>query len=145
MQQDAFFAPTTKTPYTDDVALGYQADLGRNMSAESELHQPPDARHPRGLRPRRSSRTPPTARPRYPGPINDPQSLWLGLDYFGYAQNPGSNFVIAHAERRQARLPAAWTSIFRKRYSNNWQSLGVLHLQLGRGQHQLRLERRLPG
>ena len=31
----------------------------------------------------------------YPGPIDDPQSLWLGLDYFGYAQNPGSNFVIA--------------------------------------------------
>ena len=24
-----------------------------------------------------------------------PESLWLGLDYFGYAENPGSNFVIA--------------------------------------------------
>ena len=27
--QDAFIAPTTKTPYTDDITVGYQADLGR--------------------------------------------------------------------------------------------------------------------
>ena len=35
VQQDAFFAPTTKTPYTDDLTAGYQVDLGRNMSLEA--------------------------------------------------------------------------------------------------------------
>ncbi len=35
VQQDAFFAPTTKTPYTDDLTFGYAADLGRNMSLET--------------------------------------------------------------------------------------------------------------
>ena len=32
---DGFFAPTTKTPFTDDLQLGYSVDLGRNMSFES--------------------------------------------------------------------------------------------------------------
>ena len=35
VQQDAFFSPTTQTPYTDDLTLGYQVDLGRNMSFET--------------------------------------------------------------------------------------------------------------
>src|SRR5688500_11575637 len=35
--QDAFFAPTTKTPYTDELQLGYQIDLGSNMSLETNL------------------------------------------------------------------------------------------------------------
>ena len=35
VQQDAFFAPTTQTPYTDDITIGYQVDLGRNMSFET--------------------------------------------------------------------------------------------------------------
>jgi hypothetical protein len=29
---DGFFAPTIKTPYTEDLQLGYSVDLGRNMS-----------------------------------------------------------------------------------------------------------------
>jgi hypothetical protein len=32
--QDAFIAPTTKTPYTDDITLGYQVDLGQQVTAE---------------------------------------------------------------------------------------------------------------
>ena len=35
MQQDAFFSPTTQTPYTDDTTVRYQVDLGRNMSFET--------------------------------------------------------------------------------------------------------------
>ncbi len=33
--QDALFAPTTQTPYTDDLQIGYGVDLGRNMSFEA--------------------------------------------------------------------------------------------------------------
>jgi hypothetical protein len=56
----------------------------------------------------------------YPGPIDHPDSLWLGLDYFGYSQNPGSNFVIATLEggKRDAN---GFELSFRKRYDNNWQ------------------------
>ena len=35
VQQDAFFSPTTQTPYTDDTTIQYQVDLGRNMSFET--------------------------------------------------------------------------------------------------------------
>jgi hypothetical protein len=33
--QDAFFSPTTQTPYTDDLQIGYAVDLGNNMSFEA--------------------------------------------------------------------------------------------------------------
>ena len=80
----------------------------------------------------------------YPGPINDPQSLWLGLDYFGYSENPGSNFVIATLNGGKRNYQGV-DLIFRKRYSDRWQLLGLLYLQLGEGQHELRFERGLPG
>ncbi len=122
MQQDAFFSPTTQTPYTDDLSFGYQVDLGRNMSFESSYtnRRTRDILEDYDLALYAVSTTGSTAL--YPGPINDPNSLWLGLDYFGYSQNPGSNFVIATlagGERNYQGLDF----IFRKRYSNNWQFL----------------------
>jgi len=33
--QDAFFSPSTKTPYTDDLQIAYAVDLGRNMSFDA--------------------------------------------------------------------------------------------------------------
>ncbi len=77
--QDALFSPTTQTPYTDDLQLGYAVDLGRSMSFEAlysnrrtrdifedyDLHLYSD----------------PTG---YPGPVNHPDSLFLPLSYFGY-------------------------------------------------------------
>ena len=61
-----------------------------------------------------------TATTSYPGPINDPNSLWLGLDYFGYTENPGSNFVIGtlFGGKRDAN---GVEFAFRKRFDNNWQ------------------------
>ena len=121
-QQDAFFSPTTQTPYTDDLSFGYQVDLGRNMMFESSYtnRRTRDILEDYDLALYAVSTTGSTAL--YPGPINDPNSLWLGLDYFGYSQNPGSNFVIATlagGERNYQGLDF----IFRKRYSNNWQFL----------------------
>jgi hypothetical protein len=117
---EALFAPTTKTPYTDDWQLGFEIDLGGNMSVEV-------------LAIKRETRdimedyelclyaycTDGTTY--YPEPDAE-NSLWLGLDYFGYDVNPGSNFVIATlagGERNWDGLEL----IFRKRYSNNWQAL----------------------
>ena len=58
----------------------------------------------------------------YPGPINHPDSLFLGYEYFGYTENPGSNFVIgtlAGGERNFQGLEF----VFRKRFANRWQLL----------------------
>ena len=115
--QDAFFSPTTQTPYTDDLEFGYAVDLGNNMSFDAlyykrmsrdiledydlELYADPNG---------------------YPGPIDDPDSLFLGYDYFGYTENPGSNFVIgtlAGGERNFQGMEF----VFRKRFANNWQTL----------------------
>jgi hypothetical protein len=110
------------TPFTDDFQLGYEIDLGRNMSFEAvytnrrtrDIFEDYDlALYGYDLDGVTTS---------YPGPLDHPDSLWLGLDYFGYAENPGSNFVImtlAGGERNYQGVEFT----FRKRYSNNWQAL----------------------
>jgi hypothetical protein len=115
--QDALFAPTTQTPYTDDLQLGYAVDLGNNMSFESlysnrrtrdvfedyDLHLYAD----------------PTG---YPGPVDHPDSLFLPLSYFGYDAVPASNFVVATLEggKRDYHIVDL---VFRKRFANRWQFL----------------------
>ena len=73
-----------------------------------------------------------------------PNSLFLGYDYFGYSENPGSNFVIgtlAGGERNFQGLEF----VFRKRFAEQLADADVVQLERRQGQHQLRLERRLPG
>ena len=123
VQQDAFFSPTTQTPYTDDVQVGYAVDLGRNMSVEAtyinrrtrdiledyDLHLYADPSGYAGLE-------------GIPGPVDHAQSMFLGYGYFGYTENPGSNFVIATlagGERNYQGLEL----VFRKRFDRGWQML----------------------
>lgn len=115
--QDAFFSPTTQTPYTDDLQFGYAVDLGNNMSFDAlyfnrrtrdiledyDLHLYAD---PEG----------------YPGPIDHPDSLFLGYDYFGYTENPGSNFVIGTLAGGKRDFHGL-EFVFRKRYADRWQLL----------------------
>jgi hypothetical protein len=131
VQQDAFFAPTTKTPYTDDFSAGYQADLGRNMSAEVNYtyRRTRDILEDYDLSLFAYATNGTTA---YTGPLDDPQSLWLGLDYFGYTENPGSNFVIATLNGGKRNYQGV-DFIFRKRYSDNWQLLGSYSYNWAKG------------
>ena len=131
VQQDAFFSPTTKTPYTDDWSFGYQADLGRNMTAEVNYtsRRTRDILEDYDLALFANTVSGGTD---YPGPIDDPQSLWLGLDYFGYSQNPGSNFVIGTLNDGK-RDYKGLDLIFRKRYSDNWQLLGSYSYNWAKG------------
>ena len=115
--QDAFFSPTTQTPYTDDLQFGYAVDLGNNMSFDAlyfnrrtrdiledyDLHLYAD---PEG----------------YPGPIDHPDSLFLGYDYFGYTENPGSNFVIGTLAGGKRDFHGL-EFVFRKRFADRWQLL----------------------
>ena len=115
--QDAFFSPTTQTPYTDDLQFSYAVDLGNNMSFDAlyfnrrtrdiledydlELYADPHG---------------------YPGPVDHPDSLFLGYDYFGYTENPGSNFVIGTLEGGKRDFNGL-EFVFRKRFSDRWQAL----------------------
>jgi hypothetical protein len=115
--QDALFAPTTQTPYTDDLQLGYAVDLGRNMSFEAlysnrrtrdvfedyDLHLYSD----------------PTG---YPGPVVHPDSLYLPLSYFGYDDVPESNFVVGTLAGGKRDYHIVDLT-FRKRFSDRWQFL----------------------
>jgi hypothetical protein len=119
--QDALFTPTTKTPWTEDIMLGYQADLGQDMSFELVATK----RRTRDImedydQAEYAFRDDGTTN--YPGPVDHPDSLFLGLDYFGYSSWPESNFVIGTlfgAERNYEGVDL----IFRKRFSDNWQAL----------------------
>lgn len=116
---DGLFAPATKTPYTDELQLQYERDLGNNMSGTVTYYN----RRTRdifedfdpGLY---------TVAAQYPGPVNDPKSLFLGWGYFGFdpANPPAANFFLSTLEggkRDYNGLELVW----RKRYSNNWQAL----------------------
>ena len=133
--QDAFFSPTTKTPYTDEYQVGYQIDLGHNMSFEAtavrrqtrdiledyDLGLFADDEHCLSSDPAKLAQCG-YAEGFGAGNANDPNSLYLGLDYFGYAKNPGSNFVIgtlAGGKRDYDGIDL----VFRKRFANNWQAL----------------------
>jgi Carboxypeptidase regulatory-like domain len=109
--QDAFFAPTTKTPYTDELQFGYQIDLGRNMSFETSAYR----RQTRDVIEDYDMAL-------YAGDPADAGDFYLGLDYFGYDSIPPSNFVIATLAGGK-RDTDGIDLVFRKRYANNWQGL----------------------
>ncbi|MGE3273644.1 MAG: carboxypeptidase regulatory-like domain-containing protein [Vicinamibacterales bacterium] len=126
--QDAFFAPTTQTPYTDDLQVSYSADLGSSMSFSALYFN----RKTRDILEDYDLGLYASGPEGYGGDINAPDSLYLGLDYFGYAENPGSNFVIgtlAGGERNFQGLEF----VFRKRFSNNWQMLSSYNWNDGKG------------
>lgn len=90
---DALFAPTTKTPYTDELLLGYATTFGRDLSLsvtytnrktrdiledyDLGLYSDPDG----------------TADPTL-GYAAEGTDFYLPLSYFGYTTMPDSNYVI---------------------------------------------------
>jgi hypothetical protein len=131
--QDAFFSPETKTPYTDEFQVGYTVDLGNNMSVDAtyfnrrtrnifedyDLHLYAD---PTGY----------ASISGVPGDPNAPDSLFLGYDYFGYTDNPGSNFVLGTLEGGKRNFQGL-EFVFRKRFANNWQVLSSYNWNDGKG------------
>jgi hypothetical protein len=135
--QDAFIAPTTKTPYTDDITLGYQVDLGSQVTAEISYTN-------RKTRDILEDYDHFLYSIDYPGDKTAPGSFYLPPSYFGYTTFPGGELLHRHAEREQARL--------QRRGVDGAQALRgqvaghrVVHLQRREGQFEFRLQRRLPG
>jgi hypothetical protein len=129
--QDAFFAPTTQTPYTDDLQFEYAVDLGNNQSLEARYIN----RRTRDILEDYDLELYATAQDgeiHYPGPIDDPNTLFLGLDYFGYTENPGSNFVIATLEGGERNYQGL-EFVYRKRFADRWQMLASYNWNDGEG------------
>ena len=116
---DALFASTTETPYTDEYQIGYKIDLGSNMSFEVNAikRETEDILEDYDL----ALYADPAS---YGLPVDHPDSLFLGLEYFGLPAGnfPDFNFIIATL----AGGTREWEGlefVFRKRMSNNWQML----------------------
>ncbi|MFT6949841.1 MAG: hypothetical protein ACJAUL_000968, partial [Paraglaciecola sp.] len=86
--QDAFFSPTTKTPYTDEYLIGYSKNLSEdtNVSVTYTNRKTRDILEDYDLGVYTE------------GGQLDGTSLALPLSYFGYTENPGSNYVLATLE-----------------------------------------------
>lgn len=117
---DAIFAPNTKTPRTDDLQINYAIDLGRSMSVEALFTK-------RWTRDILEDYDPvlysdPSA---YPGPVDDPDSLFLPYTHFGFPASglPGvANFFIGTLEGGK-RDYQGFEGVLRRRFANNWQAL----------------------
>lgn len=117
-QADAFFAPSTQTPYTDDVQVGYEVDLGHNQSFDVLYIN----RRTRDILEDYDHNLYGTSQ--YPGPRDDPNSLFLDPQgYFGYTNGfPSANFIIATLAGGKRNWQGV-EMVYRKRFQNNWQAL----------------------
>ncbi|MBB1416605.1 MULTISPECIES: TonB-dependent receptor [unclassified Pseudoalteromonas] len=108
-QQDAFFSPSTKTPYTDEYLIGYSTNLTDSTNISVTY----------------TKRTTKDIMEDYDLSIYSEDgymagtSLELPLSYFGYDENPGSNYVIgtlAGAKRDYEGIEVT----FKKLRADNW-------------------------
>ncbi|MFC6438999.1 TonB-dependent receptor [Bowmanella sp. JS7-9] len=109
---DALFAPTTKTPYTDEIMLGYAQTLGDNMTL-SVTYTERETRdiledYDLGLYAEGGD---------YAG-----TGFQLPLHYFGFDEVPRTNYVIGTLEGG-VRKYKGYEVTFRKLRSDNWQML----------------------
>ncbi|VUD51754.1 hypothetical protein TDB9533_01491 [Thalassocella blandensis] len=108
--QDAFFAPSTKTPYTDEILIGYSRLLTDEISGEVTY----------------SNRKTKDLLEDYDlGLYTDPNAAGdfaLPLSYFGYSEIPDSNYVIATLAGGE-RTYEGLEFTLRRRKVDNWQLL----------------------
>ncbi|WP_339722028.1 TonB-dependent receptor [uncultured Paraglaciecola sp.] len=107
--QDAFFSPTTKTPYTDEILLGYSKNLSENtnLSVTYTNRKTRDIMEDYDLGVYTE------------GGQLDGSSLALPLAYFGYTENPGSNYVIGTLKGGKRDYQGVEVT-FSKLRSDNW-------------------------
>ncbi len=108
--QDALFAPTTKTPYTDEFMLGYSTTLSDDMSIQFTYTE----RKTRDLLEDYDLHL-------YTEELAG-TDYHLPLSYFGYDEIPASNYVIATLAGGKRDYRGAELT-FRKHRTDNWMAL----------------------
>ena len=138
---DGFFSPTTKTPYTDELQFQYEVDLGHNMSASATYYNRQTRDIFEDFDP--ALYTEPSA---YPGDINDPNTLFLGWDYFGWTatNHPAANFFLGTLPGQRAELQRARAGV-PQAVRGPLAGAGVLQLPRRDRQRDLGRQRRLRG
>ncbi len=121
---DGLFAPSTKTPYTDELQLQYEVDLGNNQGASVTYYNRRTRDIFEDFDP--GIYTVPSQYVGLDGRGNPtaPDSLFLGWAYLGFDPNnpPAANFFLGTlkgGERNYNGLEL----VYRKRYADNWQGL----------------------
>ncbi len=107
--QDAFFSPTTKTPYTDELLLGYSKTLTDDISLEvtytnrktRDIMEDYDL----GVYSENLEGT----------------DYYLPYSYFGYDGNPGSNYVIGTLKGGKRDYQGIELSL-KRFFRDNWQA-----------------------
>ena len=107
--QDAFFSPTTKTPYTDEFLVGYS----KNLTEDTNIQVTYTNRKTRDILEDYDLGV------YAEGGQLDGTSLALPLSYFGYTENPGSNYVLATLEGGKRDYQGIEV-VFSKLRSDNW-------------------------
>jgi hypothetical protein len=116
---DGYFSETTKTPYTDELQVQYEVDLGHNTSASATYYHRQTRDIFEDFDP--ALYTEPSV---YPGPINDPNSLFLGWDYFGWTadNHPVANFYLGTLKGGERNYNGV-ELVLRRRFSDRWQGI----------------------
>ncbi|MFD2366327.1 carboxypeptidase regulatory-like domain-containing protein [Pseudoduganella sp. GCM10020061] len=117
---DALFAPSTKTPYTDEFMLGYATSLGRDytLSVSYSKRQTRDILEDYDLTLYSDpTLTPATAQQGYAAPGT---KYYLPYSYFGYSAKPNSNYVIATLAGGKRDYQGVEVSLTKAR-RDNWQ------------------------
>lgn len=116
---DAVFAPSTKTPYTDELMLGYATTFGKNLSLSVTLTKRDTKNiledYDLGLY------SNPNGDPAH-GEANKDSIFYLPYSYFGYSGKPDSNYVIgtlAGGKRSYEGLEIT----LQKQKSDHWQGM----------------------
>lgn len=111
--QDAFFSPTTKTPYTDEYLIGYSKNLteNTNISVTYTNRKTRDILEDYDLGVYTEGNE--------AGNAFADSTLGLPLSYFGYTENPGSNYVLATLEGGKRDYQGVEVT-FNKLRSDNW-------------------------
>jgi len=107
--QDAFFSPSTKTPYTDQFILGYAKTVAENLGVEITYTQSKTTNimedYDLGLYAETLKGT----------------DYYLPYSYFGYDANPGSNYVIGTLKGGKREYKGVEISLKRFK-ADNWQA-----------------------
>ncbi|MFT3763486.1 MAG: hypothetical protein QM761_12965 [Pseudoxanthomonas sp.] len=126
---DAAIAPNIKTPYTDEFLVGYATNIGRDYSLsmtltrrvtkdimedyDLSLYSNPDGDGD-------DSQAPPGS------------YFYLPLSYFGYAEDPGTNYVLGTLKGGKREYQGLELTL-QKVKSNNWQGLASITLNDAHG------------
>lgn len=104
---DGYFSPTTETPYTDEMMLGYSTSLTEDMSIEFAYTD----RKTRDIMEDYDLAT-----------YANAGDYSLPLSYFGFAEAPDSNYVIGTLKGGKRDYQGVEVA-FRKHKADNWQAL----------------------